>query len=294
MLLVVLIFSFLVEGLYFAGLLPFWLAGPSVLATLATYLAWDKKTDRTDATWGEGARGEARVGAELERLQERGFHVFHDWDSGRGNVDHFLVGPHGIFAVETKAWSGKITCEGENLAKDGWALRGKDDPLGQARGNAWKIHGLVEGASGVKAWVVPVLCFTKAEVACYGKVGGVEVTTVGSVNAALADPERASGYRGGRWERYSPQEVRAISGLLEKRLGTGPAAAPGLPPEEPTRTKKLLDRFFALPNSTLLLGFLGAALVGSLLLPGRASKIFLDISYLYHLMGEAWGRLLWS
>lgn len=190
-------------------------------------------------TWGEGARGEFRVGAELERLHEQGFHVFHDWDSGRGNVDHFVVGPQGIFAVETKAWNGKITAEGDNLSKNGFVLRNGDDPLRQARRNAWKVHELVEGSSGVRAWVTPVLCFTKAEVSCYGRVGKVEVNTIGSLNGVLADPGRPRAYDKG-WEGYSPQEVRAIS-----------------------------HWFFALPNSAVFFAILGFGLLVSLGLPAK-------------------------
>ena len=55
------------------------------------------------------------MGQELERLYQEGFFVFHDWDSGKGNVDHFVVGPKGVFAVETKALKGEITCENEKL-----------------------------------------------------------------------------------------------------------------------------------------------------------------------------------
>lgn len=257
-------------------------------AMFVTYLVWNRKTDPVNNTWGEGARGEFRVGAELERLHEHGFHVFHDWDSGRGNVDHFVVGPQGIFAVEAKAWNGKIAAEGGTLVKNGWALRGRDDPLGQARGNAWKIHKLVEASSGVHSWGVSVLCFTKAEVSCYGRVGGVEVTTVGSLNGVIADPDRPRLHREG-WEEYSPQEVKAISSLLEKKFGMGPAARPGLPPEEPTRTKRLLDRLFALPDSTVIPAILGLAFLVSLALPERASKLFLAVAYLYNLLGQALG-----
>lgn len=88
--------------------------------------------------------------------------------------------------------------------KNGWVLRDTDDPVRQARRNSWKIHELVEGSSGVQAWVTPVLCFTKAEVACYGRVGGVEVATVGSLNMVVAGPERLRFYSKD-WEGYSPQ-----------------------------------------------------------------------------------------
>ena len=83
--------------------------------------------------------------------------------------------------------------------------------------------------------------------------------------------------------------MKAISSLLEKKFGMGPAARPGLPSEEPTRTKRLLDRFFALPDSAVILAILGLALLVSLALPERASNVFRAVAYLYHLLGQALG-----
>ena len=94
----------LVTVLFFLGVAPLWAMLASIPLMLFTYRLWDKKTDPIYNRWGEGARGEARVGAELEKLYKEGFHVFHDWDKGRGNVDHFAIGPQGVFAIETKAW----------------------------------------------------------------------------------------------------------------------------------------------------------------------------------------------
>jgi hypothetical protein len=58
--------------------------------------------------WLQGARGEERVGAVLEGLAEQGWVAIHDVSLGRGNVDHVLVGPGGIFAIETKSHRGRI------------------------------------------------------------------------------------------------------------------------------------------------------------------------------------------
>jgi Nuclease-related domain len=55
-----------------------------------------------------GARGEEHVGQLLEGLSERGWHVVHDASFGRGNVDHILIGPGGVFTVETKSHPGPI------------------------------------------------------------------------------------------------------------------------------------------------------------------------------------------
>jgi hypothetical protein len=58
--------------------------------------------------WLQGAEGERQVGAILDRLSGDGWHALHDVSLGRGNVDHMLVGPGGIFTIETKSNRGRI------------------------------------------------------------------------------------------------------------------------------------------------------------------------------------------
>jgi hypothetical protein len=55
-----------------------------------------------------GAAGEEHVGRLLESLPARGWRVVHDASLGRGNVDHILIGPGGVFTVETKSHPGPI------------------------------------------------------------------------------------------------------------------------------------------------------------------------------------------
>jgi hypothetical protein len=56
-----------------------------------------------------GEQGELVVGAVLESLD--GWRVLHDVSLGRGNIDHVLIGPGGIFAVETKSHPGRIRAD---------------------------------------------------------------------------------------------------------------------------------------------------------------------------------------
>ena len=55
-----------------------------------------------------GATGEETVGALLDGLQGLGWRVLHDLSFGNGNVDHLLIGPGGVFTVETKSHPGPI------------------------------------------------------------------------------------------------------------------------------------------------------------------------------------------
>jgi hypothetical protein len=55
-----------------------------------------------------GATGEEQVGGLLDQLSGRGWLVIHDATLGRGNVDHIVIGPPGIFTIETKSHPGPI------------------------------------------------------------------------------------------------------------------------------------------------------------------------------------------
>jgi hypothetical protein len=60
------------------------------------------------------------VGQFLERLRDDGARVFHDVPGEGFNLDHVVISPHGLCAIETKTYSkpwpeAKITVEGESL-----------------------------------------------------------------------------------------------------------------------------------------------------------------------------------
>ncbi len=60
--------------------------------------------DRRD----RGARAEEHVGSLLEQLPAGEWRVIHDASLGHGNVDHILVGPPGVFTIETKSHAGPV------------------------------------------------------------------------------------------------------------------------------------------------------------------------------------------
>lgn len=235
-----------------------WLSNAVTLLIVGLLVTIDKKTDMLNARWGEGARGEFRVGEELEKLHKEGFHVFHDWYTGRGNIDHFVVGPQGVFAVETKAWTGEVTCKDGMVLKDGKSAGGKD-PIVQAKGEAADVSGLIRDSRGVETWVHPVLCFSRAELRCYETVRGVEVTNLGSLRHAIV----------ARPTRYSSQRVNSISYFLERHLGVGPAAKPGMPPVESGRLKRILD-----PAQLFVVGYALFLLVTSFVFAGSTATLF--------------------
>jgi len=114
------------------------------------------------AAFFKGARGEERVAAVLSGLPA-GYHVFHGLGgggllmSGRGDIDHAVVGPTGVFVIETKCWQGIVTCRNGQVRLDGRLPR--RDPVAQVRQSGRRVaEWLAAGLEHVPA-IRPVVCF---------------------------------------------------------------------------------------------------------------------------------------
>ena len=111
----------------------------------------------------QAMEGEIAVGQFLERLREQGFHVFHDLVGAGFNVDHVLVGPAGIFTIETKTWSKPVSGKSQ-LTFDGEAIRigsfePDRDPVVQGKAQASWLKALLLESTGKKMDVRPVIVF---------------------------------------------------------------------------------------------------------------------------------------
>jgi len=84
---------------------------------------------------------------------------------GGGDIDHLVLGPNGVFVLETKNWSGKITCNG-----DAWHRPGKRDmgsPSRQAKRNASKISHIIKNISTLNLssiWIEGIVVFTNSHI----------------------------------------------------------------------------------------------------------------------------------
>lgn len=111
----------------------------------------------------QAEEGEIAVGQYLERLREQGYQVFHDIVGDGFNLDHVLIGPAGVFTVETKTWSkpergeAKIKFDGQTLTA--WNRQPERDPLIQARAQAGWLSALLKESVGSAAPVKPVVVF---------------------------------------------------------------------------------------------------------------------------------------
>lgn len=135
-----------------------------VAALVVVFAAWRlRKAFLHARTLRLGIEGEKAVGQFLERLRENGYQVFHDLMGDGFNVDHVLIGPGGIFTVETKTWSkpargeARIRFDGSQLT-----VAGREpvrDPVIQARAQAAWLRGLLSESTGRVFEVFPVVVF---------------------------------------------------------------------------------------------------------------------------------------
>ena len=92
-----------------AGTLASWVATGATVLALGFFYVYCR---RVDASWGVGLAAEQQIGDFIDHaVAQRGCAVAHDVKEaldGRGNVDHVVMTPAGIWVVETKSgWPGK-------------------------------------------------------------------------------------------------------------------------------------------------------------------------------------------
>lgn len=116
--------------------------------------------------WAAGARGEEKLATALD-----GFSVLHDRRAPRtrGNIDHIVIAPAGVFVVDAKKYEGRI-----EIRNHGWFLRpderlhvGRRDCSALADNMGWQVAA-IEGAlqeGGVEPLppITPVLCFVDGD-----------------------------------------------------------------------------------------------------------------------------------
>ncbi|MEV0740978.1 nuclease-related domain-containing protein [Streptomyces sp. NPDC050549] len=109
-------------------------------------------------SWYVGLEGERRVGRELARLSPRGWRVLHGVPKGNGgDIDHLLIGPGGVFSINTKCHQGASVWVGDTMAR---VNRGQPAPYARAsRAEAAYVQGVLERHCGFPVPVEPVLVF---------------------------------------------------------------------------------------------------------------------------------------
>ncbi|WEB42811.1 NERD domain-containing protein [Streptomyces yunnanensis] len=129
--------------------------GPSPVQRL-----WTKVLRRPSEwdSWYAGLEGERRVGRELKRLSSCGWQVLHGVPKRNGgDIDHLLIGPGGVFSINTKSHPGASVWVGDTMAK---VNGGQPVPYAAAsKAEAAYAQGVLERYCGFAVPVEPALVF---------------------------------------------------------------------------------------------------------------------------------------
>lgn len=161
-----------------------------------------------------GYEGEVAIAQELNQLMREGAYVFHDVPADGFNIDHVVVWPKGIYAVETKARmkpkrdrgteDARVVFDGQRLQFPGWA---ETAPLDQTTRQAKWLAQWLSSAVGDKVAVKPVLALP-----------GWFVESKAKSDVVIINGRNASGIFGKLFHTALSEEmVKRIAHQLEQR-----------------------------------------------------------------------------
>ena len=130
----------------------------------------------------QGAAGELET-AKVLALLPASFTVLNDFPLSGFNVDHVVVGPTGVWAIETKSQPGHVEEREDSVWLNGRPMY--RDPRRQARGGAAAIAELVERKTGKRCWVEALVCFPNATVTANGNQAEARVVERGRLLMCL-------------------------------------------------------------------------------------------------------------
>jgi len=171
-----------------------------------------------------GAAGEIQVGNLLTSLPD-GYCVINDLSTSNGNIDHVVVGPTGVFVLDTKAWRGVVAADG----KGELLLNGQPTDKPYVRQFVGRMMGVREKvltlAPGIEVRYNAVFVFTAARVeARWGTTGYMNCVADDQLYSYIAEKEFG--------KKLTTEEIgriaQAFLGLahMDKEFGRGTKLQP--------------------------------------------------------------------
>jgi hypothetical protein len=141
----------------------------SIMAIPAVIVSWKKlnglKVRLRNIS--RGIKAEKAVGQYLEQFRAEGYQIFHDIPGESGgkkfNLDHVIIGPKGIFTIETKYRQKpekgrcEVLCDGQQITVQG--LKPDRDPVVQAKAQARWLYNLLKDSTGKPIFVKPTVIY---------------------------------------------------------------------------------------------------------------------------------------
>lgn len=151
-----------------------------LIIVFSLYLTLRKIKRETERTYERGAEGEEKVFNYLRKKLPHGYYILNDVkipNMEKANIDHIVIGPNGIFIIETKNLSGKVTIFNKKIY-----VRGKPyhkDIIKQVWRQTFSLRYFLKKITGGLFFKIqPVIVFPTAYVTNHGELSGVIVTSL--------------------------------------------------------------------------------------------------------------------
>lgn len=174
------------------------------------------------AAWGKSAMAERRTERQLRSLAKSGYRVLHaravpldDQGVSDGKIDHLVVGPSGVYAIDSEKWDRRLPVRTLSHRKLFHGPFNKKDRLDEARWEAEQASKRLSAKVGFEVSVQP-------SVAIYGPSIPWKVMRVRDVDV----------YAGNRARSYLRRRPRILTDEDIQRIYQ--AAEEALPPKYPT------------------------------------------------------------
>ena len=160
-----------------------------------------------------GWEGEKQVAKLLTSNLNDDFFLLNDLylRDGGGDIEYIVLGPNGVFVLETKNWRGSISCDG-----DEWRRAGKrnfsSSPSRQVKRNAAKIKQIIDNNPNLRSlgiWVEGVVVFTNNHATLRLNNPSVPILKLSQL------PNHIAAFRGSR--SYSREQLAAIGKEIIKQ-----------------------------------------------------------------------------
>lgn len=130
---------------------------------------------------------------------------------GGGDIDHVVLGPNGIFVLETKNWNGIITCNGDLWQREG-KQNFKGSPSQQVKRNASTIRRIIDSSQTFRPLDISVegiVVFTNIHATLHSNNPTVAIVKLPQL------PNQIKAYRSA--SNYSRQQMEAIGKEILKQ-----------------------------------------------------------------------------
>lgn len=169
-----------IAAIVVGAVMAFWGQALAILfaALIGAVILLEAIVPRQSTTaWATGAAGEERTADYLDPLAAEGFVIFHDRKvpMSRANIDHIVVGPTGVFVVETKNVAGDFRVRGDEVRIGGRRVALVDEVRREVDAT-WNAVAPVLAPKGLH--VIPVVCAHRSDLPFFRhSVAGIRIVS---------------------------------------------------------------------------------------------------------------------